>query len=161
MAAGFTPKHIEEFPLNDLSNEEFLVIAIETAHKIGWEVSFASKNGLIAYTNNGMFSWNAEITIKIEDSYAVLKSSSLGNEMMDWGKNRKNINKFILAFQEQKSLSTKEILEKQFNQIKKSLAPEDEDFLILPPQTTKEKISEFFSIFKPTEGFFITPSCYA
>jgi rhomboid protease GluP len=157
MAVGFTPKHIEDFPLDDLTSEQFLVIAIETANKMGWEIGYASYNGLVAYTNNGMFSWNAEIKIKIEDGIAKLNSSSVGNEMVDWGKNKRNINKFILAFQEQKSLSTDDELVGQFNQIKQHLVPQEEDILILPPQTTKEKISDFFSIFIPSEEFYVTP----
>jgi rhomboid protease GluP len=157
MAVGFTPKHIEDFPLNDLTQEQFLVIAIETANKIGWKVGYASNNGLIAYTDNGMFSWNAEIKVKIENGVANFNSSSTGNEMMDWGKNKKNINKFLLAFQEQKSSSTHEELAAQYNEIKENLVSEEDDILKLPPQTTREQINDFFSIFKPTEGFYITP----
>ena len=60
MAVGFTPKHIEEVPLDGLTQEEYLVIALETAKEMKWKVSYTSNRGLIAFTDNGMFSWNAE-----------------------------------------------------------------------------------------------------
>ncbi len=98
MAVGFTPKYIEEVPLYGLKQEEYLVIATEAAKEMEWEISYTSKSGLIAFTNNGMFGWNAEINIKIENGTANLKSTSTGNEIMDWGRNKKNIEKFILSF---------------------------------------------------------------
>ena len=87
MAVGFTPRHIEDFPLNDLTQEQFLVIANETAKKMHWKVGHISNSGLIAYTDKGIFSRNAEIKIKIENGIANLKSATTGSEMMDWGMN--------------------------------------------------------------------------
>ncbi len=94
MAVGFTPKHIEGFPLNNLTHQQFLVLADEAATKINWKVAYLSENGLIAYTDNGMFSWNAEIKIKIENGIASIQSASTGNEIIDWGKNKKNVINF-------------------------------------------------------------------
>lgn len=157
MAVGFTPKHIEDFPLNDLTQQQFLVLANETAMKIGWKVGYISNNGLIAYTDNGMFSWNAEIKIKIENGIANIQSASTGNEMMDWGKNKKNVAKFISNFKELKPTLTKEQLDTKYQELKEQLVSQEEDILKLPPATTTEQIKDFFSIFNPTQGFFITP----
>ena len=157
MAFGFTPKHIEEFNLNELTREQFLVIALEVAKKLKWDVSFTSNSGLIAYTNNGMFSWNAEIKIKIENDSANLQSSSTGNEMMDMGRNRKNIGKFLSTFNELKQNFGQDELALKFDELKANIASQDEDILKLPPSTTFEQIIGFFSIFKPTQGYFITP----
>jgi len=157
MAVGFTPKHIEDFPLNDLTQQQFLVLANETAIKIGWKVGYLSNNGLIAYTDNGMFSWNAEVKIKIENGVANIQSASTGNEMMDWGKNKKNIAKFVFNLDELKPTLTKEELDTKYQELKEQLVSQEEDVLKLPPATTTEQIKDFFSIFKPTQGFFITP----
>ena len=62
-----------------------------------------------------------------------------------------------MSFQEQKSSFTHEELATKYNEIKENLVSEDEDILKLPPQTAREQINDFFSIFKPTEGFYITP----
>lgn len=157
MAVGFTPKHIEDFPLNDLTNKHFLTLAIETAEKLGWSVGYASETGIIAYTDNGMFSWNAEIKIKIEDGSANLMSSSTGNDMMDWGKNKKNINNFISTFEEVKLAMTDEELDLKYDGLKEHLVSQEEDILKLPPSTTTEQIKDFFSVFIPTKAFFVTP----
>lgn len=157
MAFGFTPKHIEEVPLYGLTQKEYLVIALEAAKEMKWAVSYTSNNGLIAFTDNGVFSWNAEIKIKIENGSANLKSSSTGNEMMDWGKNKKNIEKFILSFNALKLKLTKEELLLKYEEITSNLAPEEDDILKLPPPTTTEQIKGIFSIFIPKKGFFVTP----
>jgi len=157
MAVGFTPKHIEDFPLNDLTQQQFLVLANETATKISWKVGYLSDNGLIAYTDNGMFSWNAEIKIKIENGVANIQSASTGSEMMDWGKNKQNIANFIANFDELKPTLTKEELDAKYQGLNEQLVSQEEDILKLPPATTTEQIKDFFSIFKPTQGFFITP----
>jgi rhomboid protease GluP len=157
MAVGFTPKHIEDFPLNDLTQQQFLVLANETATKIGWKAGYLSGNGLIGYTDNGMLSWNAEVKIKIENGVANIQSASTGSEMMDWGKNKKNVANFIATFEEIKTTLTKDALDIKYEKLSEQLVSQEDDIIKLPPPTTTEKIRDFFSIFKPTQGFFITP----
>ncbi|MBZ4034763.1 rhomboid family intramembrane serine protease [Flavobacterium sp. 17A] len=157
MAVGFTPKHIEEFSLNELTKEEFLVLAVETGLKKNYNLNYISENGLIAYTNNGMFSWNAEIKIKIENDIASIQSASTGSEMVDWNKNKKNVLNFISSLEELKLTFTKEELATKYEELKDKIVTDEEDVLKLPPSTTTEKIESFFSIFKPIEGYFITP----
>jgi rhomboid protease GluP len=157
MAVGFTPKHIEDFPLNDLTPQQFLVLAVEAATKINWKVGYLSDNGLIAYTDNGMFSWNAEIKIKMENGIASIQSASTGNEIIDWGKNKKNVINFITNLEELKRSIPVEELVIKYQKLSEQLVSEEEDILKLPPATTTEQINGFFSIFKPVKGFFITP----
>lgn len=157
MAIGLTPKHMEDLPLNDLTQQQFVVLANEVASKINWKVGYISDSGLIAYTDNGMFSWNAEIKIKIEGGVANIQSASTGSEMMDWGKNKKNVADFIVGFEELKSTFTKEELDVKYQELNEKLVSHEEDMLKLPPATTTEQIKDFFSVFKPTKGFFVTP----
>ncbi len=157
MAIGFTPKHIEEVPLNELSPKQFLVIAIETVRILKWDIGYLSNNGLIAYTNNGSFSWNAEIIIKIDKDFANLKSSSTGNDMIDWGKNEKNINTFIATFEQVKASFSIAEIDSQYEVLKNELIADEEDILLLPPATTSEQIKDFFSIFVPSKESFVTP----
>ncbi|POY36299.1 rhomboid family intramembrane serine protease [Solitalea longa] len=157
MAVGFSPKHSEDFSLNDLTQQQFLVLATETIKQLNWNVSYLSDNGLIAYTDNGTFSWNAEIKIKIENGIANIQSASIGNEMMDLGRNKKNVTNVIANFEELKSTLTIEQLEEKYQELKDQLVSAKDDILTLPPATTTEQITSFFSIFKPVKGFFITP----
>jgi len=157
MAAGFTPKFIQDFPLDELTQEQFLVIANETAKEMKWAISYISDSGLIAYTNRGMFKWNAKVKITIENGTASITSSSTGNEMVDWGKNKKNIAKFLSTFEQVKPTFSAEELAAKYQELKEELVPAEEDTLKLPPPSTSEQITSFFSIFKPTKGYFITP----
>jgi rhomboid protease GluP len=93
MAFGITPKYTQDLSLENLSSEQSLVIAVETVNKFNWQISLISTNGLIAYTNKGIFSWNAEIKIVISDGIIKIISTSTGTEMMDWGKNKKKCDK--------------------------------------------------------------------
>jgi rhomboid protease GluP len=157
MAAGFTPKHSHNIPLNNITKEQFLIFAIESAKKLDWEIGYISDTGLIAYTGKGMFNWKSEFKVVFEESHAVASSTSVGSEMVDWGKNKKIVDKFEAAFEELKATMPEEELSHKYEEVKASLAPEEDDILRLPPATTTEQVKDFFSIFVPTKGFFVTP----
>lgn len=157
MAFGLSPKHIQEFNFESLPCEHFLAIALEAAHKLGWEVSFLSETGFIAYTKLSMSSWSEEITIKINADSAYIKSACTGSQVFDWGKNKKNVETFIRTLEEVKSTITSEEIAHILAEIKPELAEGKDDILNRPPSTVKDKITDFFSIFKPTEGYFISP----
>ena len=77
--------------------------------------------------------------------------------MVDWGRNKKNTAAFIAAFEELKQSLTKEELDTKYQELKEQLVPDEEDILKLPPASAADNIKSFFSIFKPVQGFFITP----
>ena len=156
MAIGFTPKHIEYLYLDGLTPKEILVLLNETAIQVRWTVDYISNNGIIAYTNKGMFSWNAEIKIEIENGALKIQSESTGSEMMDWGKNKKNVANFISQLNEIKLTLTKEELDTEYQKFKDHIVSDEEDILKLPPATATAQIKDFFSIFIPKQGFYIT-----
>src|SRR5690606_22382895 len=157
MAFGFSPKHVQDYQLDNLDKEHFLVFAIEAAFKLDWNVSFISETGFIAYTKFSWSSWSEEVTVKIDNGVANIKSECTGSQLMDWGKNKKNVEALLSKFEEVKSLLTQEEIETKLNDLRQGYASKDDDILSKPPSTTKEKITDFFSIFKPTEGYFISP----
>ena len=157
MSFGFTPKFSAEIALENLTPDQFLVIAHESMTKLNWQVNYISSNGLKAYTNKGIFSLNAEIQIIIQDSIAKITSSSTGNEMVDWGKNKKNVDSFLTLFQKTKEIVSHENISEKIITLRNQFVPPNEDILILPPETKSEKIKTFFFIFVPKNGFSITP----
>jgi rhomboid protease GluP len=157
MAIGFTPKHIENYPLNGLTHEQYLALAFETVEKLAWKVAYLSESGLIAHTDNGMFHWNAEIKITIQNDTANIVSASTGNDMMDWGKNKKNVLNFLSNFETLKSTFTDDEIKVKYEHLTQYFVPKQEDILILPPPTATQQIKDFFSIFVPTQDFFVTP----
>lgn len=159
MAFGFSPKYTENFPLDGLSKERFLTLAVEAVKVLGWEVSYVSENGMIAYTPYSWRSYSEEFKISISEESVTLKSECTGSQMADMGKNKKNIAAFREAFEEAKSLLTNEQLEEKSQILRTALAAREdpEDRLDETPLSVKAKMSSAFSIFKPTEGYFVTP----
>jgi rhomboid protease GluP len=157
MAFGLFPKHIQDFNLDGLDKEHFLVIATEAAFKLNWNVSFVSDTGFIAYTKFSWSSWGEEVSVKIDNGIANIKSECTGNQFIDWGKNEKNVEILIATIDEVKVSLTQEEIEAKLTERRPCYASKEDDILNKPPSTTKEKITDFFSIFKPTEGYFITP----
>lgn len=157
MAVGFTPNYNEDINITEVTPKESLVLLTEAIKKLNWEISFISLNGIIAFTNQGLFSWNAEIKITLKEDTINVKSTSTGSEMFDFGKNKNSVKRLVQLFHEIKNQLTKEELTEKFKKIEESIVAEEVDIFTLPPSTTSEKISSLFSIFIPVEGYFITP----
>jgi rhomboid protease GluP len=157
MAFGLSPRYIQDLPFVDLTSEQFLVIAVETAKKLNWNISYSSETGFIAYTKFSISSWSEEVKVKINGNIANLKSECTGNQMVDFGKNKENIKNFIISFNELKNSFSTEELAQKYEELKTNLVSKENDALNQPPPSTKEKITDIFSIFKPTRGYFITP----
>ncbi len=157
MAFGFSPKHIDNLKTQGLTQKDALVIALETAKKLDWNIGFLSKNGFIAYTKISMSSWSEEVQIKIEEGNINLKSECTGSQLVDWGKNKKNTNAFISNFNTVINEINLDEIDSKYTEFEKDFVSEEEDIISRPPLSQKEKVSEFFSLFKPTEGYFITP----
>ncbi len=150
--------HIKNFQLSELelTTQHFLVLAIETTEKIGWDVQHINKQQIIAYTkNDGLF---FEITIKIENDVAHLNSASMKEDgLVDWGYNKKNVYDFVAIFDEMKSTFTKEELDEKFKNLEEQIALNEKNiFNVVPPKQTNV-VKDFLSIFIPTKDFFVTP----
>ena len=118
MAIGFTHKHIEHIPLDNLTVEQCLSLATETSDMLGWVFGTINKTGFIAYTNNGLFAWNAEIKLKIENGAATLQSQSMGDDITDVMENKKNVSNFISSFMVLKDTLTPDELELKYESLK-------------------------------------------
>ncbi|MCG9879407.1 MAG: rhomboid family intramembrane serine protease [Bacteroidia bacterium] len=157
MAFGFSPKYLQDYHLFNLDKEHFLVLITEAAYKLDWNVSLVSETGFIAYTKFSWSSWSEEVTVKVSNGIANIKSECTGNQIIDWGKNKKNIETLLSQFEEVKAVLTQEEIETKLIELRQSFALKEDDILSKPPSTSKEKITDFFSVFKPSEGYYISP----
>lgn len=157
MAFGFSPKHLHSFSLENVDYEHFLVVAIEAVRKLNWNVSFMSETGFIAYSNFSWSSWGEEITVKIDNGIVSIKSECTGSQFWDWGKNKTNVDAVLSKIEELKSEFSEEIIEQKIIELRNNYATGENDLLNKPPSTAKDKITGVFSLFKPIEGYFITP----
>lgn len=157
MAFGFSPKHVRNYDLQTFENGVFLVLAIEATYKLGWDVSNVSETGFVAYTKFSWSSWSEEVTVKIDGELAILKSECTGNQLFDWSKNKKNIDELIITIDKLVKVLTQEELETKLADIRQNLVSNEDDSLSQPLSTSKNKITNFFSFFIPTDGYFISP----
>ena len=119
---GFSQKQVEQLPLDNLTTEQFLSVAIETSNLLGWVFGNINETGFVAYTNNGLFSWNAEVKLKIKNGLANLQSESRGDDLIDLRENQKNIQSFIITFKDLKKTLTPEELKSIYENIKSNFA---------------------------------------
>lgn len=157
MAVGFTPNYSENIDAEHLNHNELLALFIAVVKQMNLEISQLSTNGIIAHTKNGLFSWNAELRIVVEGHSVSITSTSTGSDMFDWGKNKGNVANVIRVFQELKAKLTSEELTQIYTEVEGNLVAPYEDVLLLPKPTITQRIANFFSVFKPVSGYFITP----
>lgn len=156
VSIGFSPKQIDDLPVLDLNKKQLFVLAYEAAKKLNWSIGYLSESGFIAYTNFSLSSLSEEIQVKIEVGNINIKSECTGSQVIDWGKNRKNIDLFISSFNKTREDIDHLTIEEQYTVLSNDFVNAEED-VINPPLHKKEKISGLFSLLIPSNGYFITP----
>lgn len=157
MAFGFTPKHNQELSISGISKMRALVVALDVAKKLNWNVGRVSASGIIAYTKFSMSSYSEEVRVRIEEESLQLNSECAGNQLFDWGKNKRNIESFISNFNALNSTYSDEYIESRVNELELDLIPDQDEFNDETALSQKGGISSFFSIFIPSKGYYITP----
>jgi rhomboid protease GluP len=114
----FGHKHIEQLPMENLSTNQFLALAIETTNQLGWVFGNINELGFVAYTNNGLFAWNAEVKLNIINGVAKIQSESMGNGLVDVRGNKNNLQHFISIFRNLKKAVTPEELMPLYEKLK-------------------------------------------
>lgn len=151
------PKYSEVIPLQGLSTQEFLVLALEATSRLHWPVNHISEAGIMAHTNNGLKDWNAVISIYIEGDVAVLTSTSANRERVDLGRNHENVHSFRVAFHDVSAYFTSEDLNIKYQELAPTLSAPDYERLRPAPAAPPPPARNIRSFFIPTEGYFMTP----
>src|SRR5258708_4122144 len=113
MAFGFPPKFVYDKPVTPLSPRLFHALAMETAKALGWNMSQVTENGFIAYTGFSLGSWSEKVTLKIDIATVHIRSECISIQVIDWGKNWRNIRDLIAGINQLgKSLTSEELIQK-------------------------------------------------
>jgi rhomboid protease GluP len=121
MAIGLIPHYSVVFALEELTNEEFLIVIRQVADKLDWKVTKSDLTGMIAYTKFRKRSVNEKVQINIEDRLITLKSESLGGQFFDFGRNKRNTEKFIACYDELRSSITADELRVKTGELQEEL----------------------------------------
>ncbi len=153
MAIGWSPKYEVEIGLADTPAEHFLLFAYEAAKSLNWKPYFVTASGFMASTAFSWKSYGESVTVTIDNGFAYIKSECNGSQFMDWGKNKKNIDAFLAAYDQQASAINEEELTGKLEALNLSFDKENENAL-MPGRKNSPGILSFF---KPVDGYFFTP----
>lgn len=151
-------KHNVEFPLENYSLTEYLALVAKASEALGWTVIFVSETGIQAESPMSIKknTWGEEITITHFNGFIKAESKSKGNTLIDFGRNRKNIEALLSKIDELAREGTGEGLEKWREAIVQNQA-QGEDDLLNPASAAAKDAKKWWSVFIPTKEFFVTP----
>jgi len=139
------------------SREKTLVLLNDAINRLGWKVRYIGLNGIIANTNSVFSLFGEKITVRFENDKAFLKSECIGSQLLNLERNEDNITGLINACNNIAKRTPDEAIQKMIlNLVLQSPPQKIEPFEIIPSSSQKKE-SNAFSIFIPTEGYFITP----
>ncbi len=156
MSIGRVPRYSVFFPIEGLTNQQFLFLIDEAARKLNWEVSNITVNGFVAYTKFRKGSLNEKITLNIEGNLVTMKSESMGGQFIDWGRNRRNIDELLSNYEDLRASVTPEemkIKTESFTQNQLTDQEVNQQDSIEAPGEEKG----VFSVLVPTKGYYVTP----
>lgn len=159
MAFGISPRKIVVIPLGDYDANHYLTLIYHAFNNLGWRISYFDKDGIIAYTNISWESYAEEVSVRIVNNHAVIKSECVGYQFFftDYGKNAKNLELLLNGEIEYVEYHLKDNLQETTQELMDSV-PENQ-FISLddPPMGAKEKLRTFLSAFTPRQNYFVTP----
>jgi rhomboid protease GluP len=154
MAFGFNPHYAIDLGLDQMTPQHFMVLALDAVKELDWKVLEVGDMGMTAFSSTGLFSWKGRFTIVIDNGLVHLKSESVGSELMDWGKNKKCVDRFIQLYETKRDGVTQEDLETSYTQMQSR-----EDYVSPAQQEAQASAprGSVWSLFIPKKGFFMTP----
>ena len=153
MAFRLRPLHEDKLHFADLSNTQILILALEASQKLEWNIEGIALREVIFYVPMDMRSQGEEVTFTIEEGNSgeiSVRSQCASVQLVDYGKNRKNIQKLQETMEEIKSALTPEELAQE--ELTRPLTEEERRL-----QAESEKESSFIHFFIPRKGFIATP----
>ena len=153
------PSYNDKLHLPGLSKTEILILALEASLKLEWNIEEVTPEGARFEVPFNMYSHGEEITFTIEpgsDGEVAVRSQSSSVQFVDYGKNRKNIQKLRETMEEIKtSLTPEELTQKAKDfeeECNRPLTEEEKAYL-----EEEKKRNSFWSFFIPRKGFIATP----
>jgi rhomboid protease GluP len=158
LSVGYSPKVEKFIPLGDFPLDKYLIIARQAIENLGWNLSHISERGIIAYTPISLQSYSEEISIRIENNFAIFKSECVGIQMLftDYGKNSVNMEKFFHEF-EYVEFHLKDVWEESLAKFHDFVETQDADYFEKAPLTAKNKIKNVFYLLLPQKNYTVTP----
>ncbi|HVY74737.1 MAG TPA: rhomboid family intramembrane serine protease [Puia sp.] len=157
MAIGLHPSYSTAFAISSLTKEQFLALAHDTAVLMTWKIVSRNADGFTAITTYRQTKANEQVEVIVEDQVVNIKSRSIAPEILDWGRNKNNVEGFQFRIGEAMLHYTAEALDLRAQELSQEEPPTDEATYDEPDSPLAKENTGFFSLFVPKKGFFITP----
>lgn len=120
---------------------------------LNWKISEVNINTIKATTSMSLSSWSEQISIFFLDTKAIISSKCIGNQILDWGKNKQNINDLLQKV---------ELLKKEINVNHSTIENEVsenhlEHYSKLNNLQKEKTFKDFLAILIPTRDYLFTP----
>lgn len=137
---------------SDLKSYYHMIIS-KSILDLNWKISEVNSDNIKATTSISLSSWSEQISIVFLETKAIISSKCIGNQILDWGKNKQNVNDLLLKI---------EFLKKEINMTSPYIENEtDINHSKHPPKFNslqKEKtFRDFLAILIPTKDYLFTP----
>lgn len=152
---GFPPKQTETIDIFDLNEEQLFQLVKKSVEKLGWKILEIGNSRIVAQTSFSLCSWREEVSFFVEFGSVEIQSVCVGNQFVDWGKNRKNIDDFSNMFfdlKENADLSVTLLEEKQ-----ELIDLQDSETAQIEDQKGLSNQNRFWDTIIPSRYFVITP----
>jgi hypothetical protein len=95
MAFGF-PAYAEDVGRYDASGGELLDAVDQALEELGWDADYTGPSSLSARVGANWLSWGERVSIDVRDGKVRVRSECvLPTQCIDWGKNRKNVDRLL------------------------------------------------------------------
>ena len=91
MKNNLLPEYTIEFEYALDSKPYFQKLFSKAVLDLNWNIGEINTNHIKASTSISLSSWSEQIDINLFDEKAIVSSKCIGNQILDWGKNKQNI----------------------------------------------------------------------
>jgi rhomboid protease GluP len=106
------PKNEAVIPILNFDKETALAIGYQAMQQLNWNILFAGEGRLVGITTNNWKARGQQIVLRVADDSLIIGSEMVNGEIADIaGKNKKNTEAFIQAFEEAKTTANTEAIE--------------------------------------------------
>ncbi|HYE56033.1 MAG TPA: rhomboid family intramembrane serine protease [Chitinophagaceae bacterium] len=104
-----------------LAPQQFIMLTSHACQRLGWEYVITAPDTLVAYTQWRMSGTNEqEINIEVNGNLATIVSKCISGELIDWGRNKKNVAMLTAAIEANRALFTAVQLQEQYEEHERS-----------------------------------------
>jgi Uncharacterized membrane protein (homolog of Drosophila rhomboid) len=157
MSFGFPPKFVEKFSLGEFSQEQFLVVALDTVRALQWDIGAIEQSSFVAYTGFSLSSFGEAVKVSVGETQVEIISSCTTLQLFDYGKNRKNVQRFLHLFSELKTSLSSDYIAVRVDEIHRDINVVDAANGRQKTAARWERSGGFLSVFIPSKDLFVTP----